>query len=51
MSTATGFAPLAAATGEPVRLAMQRLWLAGQVLPVGGRLVVFGMAVRFALAV
>ena len=29
-STATSFAPIAAATGEPVKLAMQRLWLTGQ---------------------
>src|ERR1700687_3106304 len=39
-STATSFAPLAAATGEPVQLAMQRLWLTGQVLPAGARLTV-----------
>ena len=38
--TETGFAPVAAVTGEPMRLSMQRLWLAGQVLPAGGRLVV-----------
>lgn len=34
------FAPLQAPTGKPVRLAMQRLWLTGQVLPAGARLVV-----------
>jgi len=40
MSTAASFAPLAAATGEAVQLSMQRLWLAGQILPAGARLVV-----------
>jgi Ca-activated chloride channel homolog len=40
MSTAASFAPLVAATGEAVRLSMQRLWLAGQVLPAGARLAV-----------
>src|SRR5271168_341490 len=39
MSTAS-FAPLNAATGKTVSLSMQRLWLAGQVLPAGARLVV-----------
>ena len=39
-STTTSFAPLAASTGEPVKLAMQRLWLTGQVLPAGARLTV-----------
>jgi Ca-activated chloride channel homolog len=34
------FAPVAASTRSPVRLAMQRLWLTGQVMPVGGHLVV-----------
>ena len=34
------FAPVVASTRGPVRLAMQRLWLTGQVLPVGGHLVV-----------
>ncbi len=34
------FAPLSAATGKPVNLAMQRLWLAGRILPAGARLVV-----------
>ena len=38
--TESSFAPVAASTGNPIRLAMQRLWLTGQVLPVGGRLVV-----------
>ncbi len=36
---ASGFAPLAAATGKPVQLAMQQLWLGGQILPAGARLV------------
>ena len=40
MSKVSSFAPLAAATGAAVKLAMQRLWLAGQVLPAGARLVV-----------
>lgn len=40
MSTAASFAPVAAATGQSVKLAMQRLWLGGQVLPAGARLVV-----------
>ncbi len=40
MSTAASFAPLVAATGKAVNLAMQRLWLTGQVLPAGARLVV-----------
>jgi len=39
-SSALSFAPVAAPTGAPIRLAMQRLWLAGQVLPAGARLVV-----------
>ena len=38
--TAASFAPVAAPTGEPIRLAMQRLWLTGRVLPAGGRLTV-----------
>ncbi|MEO7651854.1 MAG: VIT and VWA domain-containing protein, partial [Bryobacteraceae bacterium] len=33
-----GFAPLIAGTGKVVQLAMQRLWLTGQVLPAGARL-------------
>jgi len=40
MSTATSFAPLSVATGKAVSLSMQRLWLTGQVLPAGARLVV-----------
>ena len=39
-SVATPFMPVAAKTGEAVQLAMQRLWLMGQVLPVGARLLV-----------
>ncbi len=39
-TAAPSFAPRAAATGEPVHLAMQRLLLTGQVLPAGARLVV-----------
>ena len=40
MSTqAASFAPVAA-NGEPMRLAMQRLWLTGRVLPAGARLTV-----------
>jgi hypothetical protein len=39
-STASSFAPVAAATGDPIRLAMQRLWLTGQVLPAGAHLVI-----------
>ena len=38
--TAASFAPVAAPTGEPIRLAMQRLWLTGRVLPAGARLTV-----------
>jgi Ca-activated chloride channel family protein len=38
--TAASFAPVAASNGEPVRLAMQRLWLTGRVLAAGARLVV-----------
>jgi Ca-activated chloride channel family protein len=34
------FAPVAAATGRVLKLAMQRLWLKGQLLSAGGRLVV-----------
>jgi len=40
MSIETSFAPVAAATGAPVSLSMQRLWLTGQVLAAGARLVV-----------
>ena len=39
MNTEGSFAPLDAATGRPINLAMQRLWLMGQVLPAGARLV------------
>ena len=34
------FGPVAARTQEPIRLAMQRLWLSGRLLPAGARLVV-----------
>ncbi|MCS7316478.1 MAG: VIT and VWA domain-containing protein, partial [Bryobacteraceae bacterium] len=44
MATATeeqvGYAPRCARSGQPIRLAMQRLWLTGRVLPVGARLFV-----------
>ena len=40
MNTAGSFAPLDAATGQAIRLAMQRLWLTGQILPAGARVVV-----------
>lgn len=40
MTTATCFAPVLAHTGETVQLAMERLWLTGQVLPAGARLTV-----------
>lgn len=40
MSMAVSFAPLAAPTGIPIQLAMQRLWLTGCVLPAGARLTV-----------
>jgi Ca-activated chloride channel homolog len=41
MSTAAAsFAPLAADSGRALNLSMQRLWLTGQVLPAGARLVV-----------
>lgn len=39
-STAMSFAPVSAPTGVPIRLAMQRLWLTGQILPAGARLTV-----------
>jgi Ca-activated chloride channel family protein len=35
-----GFIPISAATGKEVKLAMQRLWLVGRLLPVGARLLV-----------
>jgi len=34
------YAVLNAATGEPIRSAMQQMWLGGRILPVGARLVV-----------
>jgi Ca-activated chloride channel homolog len=40
MSAAASFAPLVAATGKAANLSMQRLWLTGQVLPAGARLLV-----------
>lgn len=44
MTTATeeriGYAPRCARSGEPIRLAMQRLWLTGRLLPVGAHLFV-----------
>ncbi len=40
MSTEGSFALLSAATGQPVGLALQRLWLTGQVLPAGARMIV-----------
>jgi Ca-activated chloride channel family protein len=40
MTAPTCFAPFHGKTGEPVQLAMQRLWLTGQVLPAGARLTV-----------
>jgi Ca-activated chloride channel family protein len=40
MSTAPSFAPLAQASGEAIRLSMQRLWLTGQVFPAGARMLV-----------
>lgn len=39
-TTASSFAPVAASNRKPIRLAMQRLWLTGQLLPAGARLVV-----------
>ena len=40
MTASTCFAPIHGKTGEPVQLAMQRLWLTGQILPAGARLTV-----------
>jgi Ca-activated chloride channel family protein len=40
MSTAVSFAPVEAKAGVPIRLAMQRLWLTGRILPAGARLTV-----------
>jgi hypothetical protein len=39
-NTPTGFTALAPDTGETLKLAMQRLWLTGQLLPAGARLFV-----------
>ncbi|MCW5982488.1 MAG: VWA domain-containing protein [Bryobacteraceae bacterium] len=39
-SAVASFKPIAASTGESVRLAMQRLWLTGRVMAAGARLVV-----------
>lgn len=53
-TTQAYFAPRSAVTGEPVQLAMQRLWLTGQVLPAGARVVaqhVFRSAEKSALEV
>jgi Ca-activated chloride channel family protein len=36
--TRTGFSPVSVRTGEAIQLAMQQLWLDGQVLPFGARL-------------
>ena len=36
----SNFAPVAASTGDPIHVAMQRLWLTGQILPAGAHLVV-----------
>ncbi len=38
--TAVCFAPRKAATGKPLKLALQRLWLTGRVLPAGARVIV-----------
>ena len=40
MTAPSFFAPISIATGEPLPLAMQRLWLTGQILPAGARLTV-----------
>jgi Ca-activated chloride channel family protein len=40
MSTPVTFTPSAAANGDALKLSMQRLWLTGQILPAGARLVV-----------
>src|ERR1022692_1081673 len=40
MTASTCLAPIHGKTGEPVQLAMQRLWLTGQVLPAGARLTI-----------
>jgi len=38
IAPATQFAPVSVETGEPIKLAMQKLFLKGTVLPCGGRL-------------
>jgi Ca-activated chloride channel family protein len=35
-----GFIPISVETGKEIKLAMQRLWLVGRILPVGARLLV-----------
>jgi Ca-activated chloride channel family protein len=40
MSTTPSFTPVAAPSRAPIRLAMQRLWLSGQLMPAGARLLV-----------
>jgi hypothetical protein len=40
MNSTSSFGPIAASTAAPIQLAMQRLWLTGQILPAGARLVV-----------
>ncbi len=40
MNTAIYFAPVCAQSLNPVRLAMQRLWLGGRLLPAGARLTI-----------
>jgi hypothetical protein len=40
MGTVGSFGPCLASTGKAMGLSMQRLWLTGQILPVGARLVV-----------
>ena len=39
-TTAAPFSLISAETREPAELSMQRLWLTGQVLPAGARLIV-----------
>ena len=36
----SAFIAMQAESGKPLRLAMQKLWLQGRVLPVGARIVV-----------
>ena len=40
VTDAVAFMPVQATTGEPLRLAMQKLWLRGKILPVGARLMI-----------